>query len=89
MYFGYRLPLRFMLGELDLLTYYALFNLVVSLCSMTIIANILGKQISPKSIYLAVFIAIIITLLMYYFGDFRFIELYASLTYLLVHLPLY
>ena len=51
-----------MLGELDLLTYYALFNLVVSLCSMTIIANILGKQISPKSIYLAVFIAIIITL---------------------------
>ena len=38
--------------------------------------------------YLAGFIAIIITLLRYYYGDFRYKELYASLTYLLVHLSL-
>ena len=38
--------------------------------------------------YLAVFTAIIITLLMYYSGDFRYKELYAFLTYQLAHLSL-
>ena len=88
LYLGYRLPLRFMLGELDLLTYYALFNLIVTLCSITIIGNLIGEKINPKRMYLAGFTAIIFTLLKYYFGDFRYKELYASLTYLLAHLPL-
>ena len=88
LYLGYRLPLRFMLGELDLLTYYALFNLIVTLCSITIIANLIGEKINPKRMYLAGFTAIIITLLIYYSKDFRYKDLYASLTYLLVHLSL-
>ena len=82
------LPLRFMLGELNLLTYYPLFNLIVTLCRITIIANLIGKKINPKRIYLAVFTAIIITLLIYYSGDFRYKQLYGSLTYLLVDLSL-
>lgn len=77
-----------MLGELDLLTYYALFNLIVTLCNITIIANLTDKKINPKRMYLAGFTAIIITLLRYYSGDFRYKELYAFLTYLLVHLSL-
>ena len=44
LYLGYRLPLRFMLGELDLLTYYALFNLILTLCNITIIAYLTGKK---------------------------------------------
>ena len=88
LYLGYMLPLRFMLGELNLLTYYPLFNLIVTLCRITIIANLIGKKINPKRIYLAVFTAIIITLLIYYSGDFRYKQLYGSLTYLLVDLSL-
>ena len=88
LYLGYRLPLRIMLGELDLLIYRALFNLIVTLCSMTIIANLLGIKINPMRMYLAGFTAIIFTLLLYYFGNFPYKELCASLSYLLLHLQL-
>ena len=88
LYLGYRLPMRFMLGELDFLTYHALFNLIVTLCSIIIIANLIGEKINPKRMYLAGFTAIIITLLLYYFGNFPYRELCVSLSYLLVYLPL-
>ena len=89
LYLCYRLPLRFMLDQLDLHMYYPLFNVIVSLCSIIIIAYLTGKEINNKRMYLAVITAFIITVIMYFFsGDVRCKELFADLTYLLVHLSL-
>ena len=58
--------MRILLGELDLLTYYGLFNLVVTLCSIIIIANLRGKQIKSIQLYLAIFLAFFATFLIWY-----------------------
>lgn len=55
LYLAYRFPMRFMLGQLNLLTYYPLLNLMITLCSITIIANLIGKKVKPIQLYLAIF----------------------------------
>ena len=88
LYISYRLPLCFMLYQLDLTIYFGLFNFIVTLCSITIIANLLGKQVKPQQILLAGFTATFTTLLLYLSFPIRYNELYAFLSYLLIHLPL-
>ena len=84
---AYRIPTRFMLGQLDLLQYYALFNVIITLCSITAIAYVKGKNVSSRQLYIAIFFAFSVPLLIWYVdGDYK--ELYASLQYLFAHLPL-
>ena len=85
LYLGCRLPMRFMLGQLDLLTYYALFNLMVTLCSITIIANLIGKQVKPIQLYLAIFFAFF-AMFLFWIGSGYSRELSASLFMLFSYL---
>ena len=66
LHLAYRLPMRCMLGQLDLLTWYALFNLMVTLCGIMIIANLKGKQVKPVQVYLTVVFAFVVTFLTWY-----------------------
>lgn len=83
----YRFPMRFMLAELDISMYYPLFNLIITLCSITIIANIIGKQVRSKQLYLAIFFAFF-SLFLFWFGCDYYRELYTSLIVFFIHLPL-
>ena len=84
LYLGYRFPIHFMLGKLDLLTYYPLFNLMITLCSIIIIANLTGKQIKPTQLWFAIFFALF-TMLWFLFGSAYYHELYASCILLFTH----
>ena len=87
LYLAYRFPIHFMLNQLDLLEYYVLFNLLITICSITIIAYLKGNQVKPLQVYLAIFFAFISGLFILYLrahGQ----ELYAFLTFLLAHSPL-
>jgi hypothetical protein len=52
-----RLPMRFMLDALNILTLYPLANLMVTLCFILIIANLLDRKVKPIQIWLAVALA--------------------------------
>ena len=86
LYLGYRIPMRFMLGQLDLLTYYPLFNFMLTLCSIITIASLKGKQIELIQVYLAIFFTFF-TMFLLLFGSGYFWELYAYLFVLFTHLP--
>ena len=86
LYLGYRLPMHFMLHQLDLLTYYPLFNLMVTLCSIITIASLKGKQIKPIQLYLAMFFAFFAMFLLW-FGSGYYRELHASVFVFFTHLP--
>lgn len=47
---GYKLPLRFILNQLDLLNYYPLFNVMFALLSVMAIANLKGNKITKVMI---------------------------------------
>ena len=66
LYLSYRFPIRFMLGQLDLLTLYALFNLIITLCSITILTYLKGKQVKLIQLHFAVLFALIVTFLTWY-----------------------
>ena len=86
LYLAYRFPMHFMLGKLDLLIYYPFFNLMITLCSITIIANLKGKQVKPVQLYLAILFALFALFLFWYGCDY-YRELYASLFMLFTDLP--
>ena len=86
LYLAYRLPMHFMLDQLDLLTYYPLFNLMVTLCSIITIASLKGKQIKPVQLYLAMFFAFF-TMFLFWFGSGYLRELHASVFVFFTHLP--
>ena len=66
LYLGYRLPIRFMLAQLGMLSYYPLSSLVITLLALIITANIKMEQVKPIQIYLAIFFAFSATFLISY-----------------------
>ena len=86
LYLAYRLPMHFMLGQLDLLTYYPLFNLMVTLCSIVTIASLKGNQIKPIQLYLAMFFAFF-AIFLFWFGSGYLRELHASVFVFFTYLP--
>ncbi len=58
LYLAYRLPIRFMLGELNIIHYISLFNILVSLCLIVIIANLKGDKVKVKQIAYIVIIGL-------------------------------
>ena len=84
----YRKPIYIMLNELGLLGCYPLVNFIFTLCSIIIISYLKERETNPIQLYLAWFMAINSTLVLYYFGNFPYKELCVSLSYLLVYLPL-
>ena len=87
MNFGFRAPTLFMLGELDLLQFYPLFNTVIVVCSILILANLKGKPVKPIQLYISVFFAFFVPFLIFYAGG-CYNEFYTILHYLFAHLPL-
>ena len=86
LYLGYRLPVLFRLGELDLLTDYALFNIMVTFCNITIRANLIVKQVNPKQMYLTILFPFF-SMFLFWFGSGYYWQLYASIIGLFTHLP--
>ena len=43
---GYRIPAKFMLGELGMLAYFPFFNVVFTLCTIAIVAHLNEKEVS-------------------------------------------
>ena len=83
---AYRLPLRIILGELDLCQYYPLFNLIITLCGIAVVANLLGNKIRPSQVCLAIFFTLLVILLLLYGRD-NLMELFALLCMFSAHLP--
>ena len=86
LYLAYRFPMYFMLGQLDLLIYYPLFNLMIALCSIIIMASLKGKETKPIQLYLAIFFTFF-AMLLFWFGSGYYRELYASLFVFFTNLP--
>ena len=57
LFLAFRLPIRFMLDALGLLSLYPLANLMITLCFLIIVANLLGLKVKPIQIWLAVALA--------------------------------
>ena len=86
-YIGYRFPIKFMLDQLGLLQYSPFSSIIITLCSITVIANIKKRKVKPIQVYLAFFFTLSLPLLAWFSGDY-FKELFASLGFLFAHLPL-
>ena len=86
LYLAYRFPMYFMLGQLDLLIYYPLFNLMITLCSIIIMASLKGKETKPIQLYLAIFFTFF-AMLLFWFGSGYYRELYASFFVFFTNLP--
>ena len=86
-YIGYRFPITFMLDQLGLLQYSPFFSIIITLCSIIVIANIKETKIKPIQVYLAFFFTLSLPLLVWFFGGYLK-ELFASLGFLLAHLPI-
>lgn len=85
-YFGYKLPTRFMLEQLGLLQYSALSSIVITLCSVTVIANIKEKKVKPIQVYFVIFFALSLPLISWLFAD-SLKELSECLAIFFAHLP--
>ena len=84
---GYKIPTQFMLAQLNLLQIYPLFNVVIVLCSVLILANLKDKPVKPIQLYLSVFFALFVPFLILFAGG-NYNQLITSLHYLFAHLPL-
>lgn len=84
---GYKIPTHFMLGQLNLSQFYPLFNTVIVLCSILIIANIKGISIKPRQLYIGVFFALLLPFFILLFGG-EYKQTYEAIHYLFAHFPL-
>ena len=87
LWLGYKIPTQFMLAQLKLLQIYPLFNVVIVLCSVLILANLKNRPVKPIQLYLSVFFALFVPFLILFAGG-NYNQLYTSLHYLFAHLPL-
>ena len=87
LYLGYKIPIRFMLAQLNLLQFYPLFNTVIVVCSILILANLKGKSVKPIQLYKSVFFALFVPFFILLYGG-HYNEIYAYIHYLFAHLPL-
>ena len=85
LYLGLKLPIRFMLEQLDLLLYYPFFNIIITICGLAIIANIKVKKLEYIRIYISVFFILLFSFLVWYVSAYHN-QLYASFVGLLIHL---
>ena len=90
-YFGYKYPIRFMLDQLGLLQYFPFSSIIITLCSITVIANLKKIKVKPIQVYFAFFFSLFLPLLFWFFGDSFYLykeELFTSLGFLFAHFPL-
>ena len=78
LYLSYRYPMSFMLKQLDIFICYPLFNVVVALISVMLIANIKNNRVGRLQYWITGFFALSIPLLVnHYANDLQ--ELYSSI----------
>lgn len=76
-----------MLGQLDLLILYPIFNVLIAVSGIMMIAHLNQKNVKSIQIYLAVFFGLSVPCLIWYAAGYHS-ELCLSLVILLTHLPL-
>ena len=67
---GYKLPVKFMLAELDLLLYYPIFNFIFALISVVAIANLKSSKITKFTILIAGVLGLSVPYLLPYVYDY-------------------
>ena len=80
---GYKLPIRFMLGELDLLVFYPFFNVIITLCAIAMISYLNGNRLEFTKLYMKIFFVFFVPFLVWYVSGI-YHELYPTLLALFI-----